>query len=94
MENSIISCNLPINYGIYQKFTRIDIDFKSVVGLEDQEFPKFLNANCRDEKKTIKLSDIKKLYHKEKFQTHNQTLWGIFKKFGFTCVGVLLFLSP
>ena len=37
MDNSIISSNLPINYDIFQKFTRIDIDFKSVVGVEDQE---------------------------------------------------------
>ena len=91
MDNSIISSNLPMNYDIYQKFTRIDIDFKSVVGLEDQEFSKFLKTNWRNEKKTIKLSDIKKLYHIEKLQTHNQTLWGMFKKFGFACIGVLLF---
>ena len=42
MDNSIISFNISIKYDIYQKFTRIDIDFKSVVGLEDQEISKFL----------------------------------------------------
>ena len=90
LDNSIITSNLPFNYDIYQKFTKIDIDFKSVLGLEDQEFSRFITANWKDEKKPIKLSDIKKLYHIEKLQTHNQTLWGMFKKFGLACVGIIL----
>ena len=93
MDNSIIISNLLINYDIYQKFTKIDIDFKSVLGLEDQEFSKFIKANWRNEKKPIKLSDIKKLYHIEKLQTHNQTLWGMFKTFGLTCISILLFFA-
>ena len=45
LDNIIITSNLPINYDIYQKFTKIDIDFKSVIGFEDQEFSKFIKAN-------------------------------------------------
>ena len=90
LDNSIITSNLPFNYDIYQKFTKIDIDFKSVLGLENEEFSKFITANWRNEKKPIKLSDIKKLYHIEKLQTHNQTLWDMFKKFALACVGILL----
>lgn len=48
MDNSIISSNLPINYDIYLKCSRIDIDFKSVVGLEDEEFSKFLIFSIRN----------------------------------------------
>ena len=61
LDNSIITSNLPFNYDIYQKFTKIDINFKSELGLEDQEFSKFITANWRNEKQHIKLSDIKKL---------------------------------
>ena len=93
LDNNIITSNLPINYDIYHKFAKIDIDFKSVLGLEDQEFSNFNTANRRNEKKPIKLSDIKKLYHIEKLQTHNQTLWGMFKNVGLACIGILLFLS-
>ena len=81
MDNSKITSNLPINYDIYQKFAKVDIEFKSVIGLEDQEFSKFIKANWRNEKKPIKLSDIKKMYHIEKLQTQNQTLWGYVQKF-------------
>ena len=91
MDNSIITSKLPFNYDIYKKFTKIDIDFKSVLGLEDQEFSKFIKANWRNEKKPIKLSDIKKLYHIEKLQTHDQTLWSMLRNFGLACVGILLF---
>ena len=31
------------------------------------------------------------MYHIEKLQTHNQTLWGMFKNFGLACVGIILF---
>ena len=60
LDNSIITSNLPFDYDIYQKFTKIDIDFKSVLGLENEEFSKFITANWRNEKKPIKLSDNKK----------------------------------
>ena len=30
------------------------------------------------------------MYHIEKLQTHNQTLWGMFKKIGFACLGIFL----
>ena len=58
--------------------------------MQDEEFSKFITANWRNEKKPIKLSDIKKLYHIEKLQTHNQTLWDMFKKIALACVGILL----
>ena len=79
IDDSMISSNLPMNYDIYQKFTKIDIDFKSVKGLEDQEFSKFIKANWRNEKKTIKLSDIKILYHIENFKRIIK-LYGVFSK--------------
>ena len=41
--------------------------------------------------KTIKLSDIRKLYHIERLQPHKESLWSMFKKFGFACLGIFLF---
>ena len=63
LENNIITSNLPINYDIFQKVTKIDIDFKSVLGLEDKLFSKFQKINWKNDGKTIKLSDIRNHYH-------------------------------
>ena len=30
------------------------------------------------------------MYHIEILQTHNQTLWGMFKKFGLACIEIVL----
>ena len=86
-DSNIITANLSIDYHMYQKFTKIDIDFRSVVGLEDKEFSEFLKTNWKNDGKTIRLRDVKKLYLIEKLQTHNQSLWSMFKKFGFACLG-------
>ena len=40
--------------------------------------------------KPIKITDIRKLYHIEKLKTHNESLWSLFKKFGFACLGITL----
>ena len=41
----------------------------------------------------IKITDIRKLYLIEKLQSHNESLWSLFKKFGFACLGILLFFG-
>ena len=40
--------------------------------------------------KPIKITDIRKLYHIEKLRAHNESLWSLFKKFGFACLGITL----
>ena len=52
---------------------KIDVDFKSVVGLEDKEWSKLLKTNWKNDGKTTELNDIRKLYHIEKLQTHNDS---------------------
>ena len=34
LDNNIITSNLLLDYDIFQKITRLDIDFASVMGLE------------------------------------------------------------
>ena len=63
LDNDIITSILPINYNIYQKFTKIDIDFKSVVWLEAKEFSKLVDTNWQHDGKAIELSDSRKLYY-------------------------------
>ena len=49
LDRNIISSNLSINYDTYQKFAKIEIDFKNVIGLEDRLFSKFLKTNWKNE---------------------------------------------
>ena len=81
LDNNIVISNLPINYDSFQIISKIDIDFKIVVGLEDKEFSKFFKTNWKNERKASKLSDIRKLYHIEKIQNHSEAFWSILKKF-------------
>ena len=93
LDNHIVTSNLPLNFDIFQKITKIDINFNTVVGIEEKElkdFSNFIKTNSKNMQKPIKITDIRKLYHIEKLRTHNESLWSLFKKFGFACLGITL----
>ena len=96
LEDDIITSNLPINFDIFQKITKIEINFNNVIGLETgeiAEFTKFLKTSLKNTGKPIKISDVKKLYHLKTLHTNSETIWSIFKKFFYACVTILLTLG-
>ena len=96
LEDNIITSNLPINFDIFQKITKIEINFNNVIGLETgeiAEFTKFLKTSLKNTGKPIKISDVKKLYHLKTLHTNSETIWSIFKKFFYACVTILLTLG-
>lgn len=43
IENNIITANLPMNVNIFQEITKIEINSKDVIGLENEELAEFSN---------------------------------------------------
>ena len=82
LENTIITASLPMNFDIFQKITKIGIDFKNVIGLGDEElakFSKFLKTNLKNEDKPIKISDVKEMYNIKTLHTSSESILSIFK---------------
>ena len=96
LENNIITANLPMNFDIFQKITKIEINFKNVIGLqigELTEFTKFLKTSLKNIGKPIKIADVKKMYHLKTLHTKSESIWSIFKKFLYACVTIILTLG-
>ena len=96
LENNIITANLPMNFDIFQKITKIEIKFQNVIGLENEElaeFTKFLKTSMKNIGKPIKISDVKKMYHLKTLHTKSENIWSIFKKFFYACVIIILTLG-
>ena len=71
-----------MNFDIFQKITKIGIDFKNVIGLGDEElakFSKFLKTNLKNEDKPIKISDVKEMYNIKTLHTSSESILSIFK---------------
>ena len=85
-----------MNFDIFQKITKIEINFKNVIGLqigELTEFTKFLKTSLKNIGKPIKIADVKKMYHLKTLHTKSESIWSIFKKFFYACVIILLTLG-
>ena len=61
LDNTIVTSNLPLNFDIFQKITKIDINFNTVVGIEEKEltdFSKFIQTNSKNMQKPIKITRV------------------------------------
>ena len=93
LENNIITANLPMNFDIFQKITEVEINFKNVIGLKNEElaeFSKFLKTSLKNEGKPIKITDVKKMYHIKTLRTRSESIWSISKKIFYACITILL----
>ena len=95
LEKNVIKSTLPVDYEVYQKITKINIKFGDIFGIgksEMKEFSDFLEEKIKNDAKTWRITDIKKLYHITKLQKTSTSLWTNFKTFAYITGSLILFI--